>query len=203
MYPAYDHILNHYQFNYEQLPNLKNVYIVNPFLQIKYSEQINFENIDYFTIDSAPLSEYPFSFGKLKHLVIQGCILNDEWCEFVDKLKHFNTLKMFNVCPTQVVPASRLLDKMLQSQNFISIIEELLIEFDYFTCPFAILHFLENTQNLKTLTLPIFDGPSRKTEVQEKLVKITSNLGFNWKYHVIDPSINPFNDPPRYCKYYS
>lgn len=207
--------LTHFQFNQEHLPRLKYLYIENSYTKLDHSEPIHFENIEYFTIDSGghTFRKFPFTFGKLKHLVFIGFKLNDEWCDFVGNIQHLTTLKMFGISATDP-----LLGKMFESQNFTSNIEELLLHVNEGMFADDILRFLEKSRNLKILTLVIHRWGSKKRKEtprepydyfyiclkkMEKIVKtIISNLDSKWKFCIIDPFRNPYRSDTQLGDFY-
>lgn len=194
------------QFNNEYVPNLKYIYIVNHYGNFKFQkcEKIHFENIEYFTIDTSNMRKYPFSFGKLKYLTFRGIEPNEEWCKFVSNIQNLTTLKMFHISTEN----SNCFRKMSKLQNIQSNIEELHIEVNKYMSPADILCILEQSQNLKTLTLVsdrygsgdngYFDELIKKNE--NILKTITINLSPIWKFYVLNSFRHPLcSSRPYYC----
>lgn len=199
--------IHHYhkdlQFNCKYLPRLKYIYINNYTANIQKWENFDFKNIEYFTIATHYMNEYPFSFGKLKHLTFRTLHIDEEWCKFISNIQNLTTLKMWDV--SMIYPID--FRKMLELQNILSNIEELQIEVCINMSPEDVLHFLEQSQNLKTLTLlndlwgiggHYFDERIKKKE--NILKTITSNLSPIWKCYIFDGIFpNPFYNGTYNC----
>lgn len=200
-YTNLDQNLSPLQFNQEKLPRLKYVYIDNNCPELQHSDPMHFENVEYFTIATLTFRKFPFTFGKLKHLIFLGVSLKDEWCNFVGNMQHLTTLKMFNIS------SHPLLGKMLELQNLVSNIEELQLCLVETICSDDILRFLQNSRNLKSLTLVInrigygykktgiiLASDSFIKDIEKIMEVILSNLDPKWKFRIIDPFRNPYQE---------
>lgn len=184
----------------ENLPALKYVHIYG-FNNYDRFEKLHFNGIDYFKFETDPISfmmsnmsKYPFSFDTLKHLKFKARVeLNDDWFNFVRNLKqHLTTLQIMGVKFDKEHPID-FFAKILETHNFLPKIEELQVELLPYMCPRNILRFLEQSRNLKKLMLNRYKSkytylPIIIPEDDLKILKtIVSNLGAEWKYHIIYP----------------
>lgn len=201
--------LTHLQFNEKYLPRLKYLYMSNESSRVMhYSDPIHFENIEYFLVRTyafCRFAKFPLTFAKLKHLVFMCFMLNDEWCSFVGNIQHLMTLEMYRI------GENPLLGKMFELPNFLSNIEELVLDVNPYMLADDFLRFLEKSRALKTLTLIIDNagGKNMSLDARERVKKlddivkpIVSQLDSKWKFNIINPFTHPYQGTDVYFRYY-
>lgn len=183
---------DHIQFlNEINLPNLRHLFIFDGG-SLQDSENIHYENIEYFTLYGTYM--YPFTFGNLKHLTVTYGQINDDFCEFISNIKHLKTFRIMDIGKID----SNSFSKLLKLKNIESDVSEMIFEFKFEMCPDAIFRFLKQSRALRKLSFYACMLTGYRPHVAEAqrileiLQTISSKLDDNWMFNVIDPYRNPF-----------
>lgn len=179
--------VNHIPFiNENTLPNVNNItiYRKSEACFVKEPKNIHLKNIEYFTFSSLYcISEYPFSFGNLKHLTFKGqCIVNDALCELIASVKDLKTLNILNVDERLLNRESFV--KLLNLSNILSTVEEMRIQ--YAECMFTndFLHLFEQNRNIRKLTFDLGYSFINKSRYEDFLETISSSSTSDWSFRV-------------------
>ena len=138
----------------ENVPNLRYLYVKNDSKYIEHFERTHFENVEHFGINcgSSPCSALPFSFNKLKHFYFgnhRGIILNKYFYEFLTSAKYLTKLELMEI--DSIIDNT--FDDILQSEHFLTNIEEITVCMSKIVSPESVIGFLKQSKSLKKFTI--------------------------------------------------
>lgn len=174
-----------------QLVNEKNLPKVND-IEVRvlapyedHSPNVHFENIENFTLRGIRIYEYPYSFGRLKHLKIDGLyMINDAFCEWIGEIQDLQTLQILH---TQYLLIPGCFTKILNLPNVLSNLQEIFFEYSDEIFAEDIIRFLKISQNLRKLRIHMKRNHYKiRGNYGTFLEILSSNLDGNWKYHKED-----------------
>lgn len=198
IYTARDQTGYYIQFvNENNLPNIQHIFLYNRDC-LQDSENIHYENIEYFTLCSQTrMEKIPFSFGNLKHLIICGYpIINDEICKFIGNIEHLTTLKLY----LDRYESSNSFRKLLELKNIQTNVVEMECEFHQNFLVDDIYYFLKQSKKLRKFSVHQckFSLSEYLDYYSIVLKTIPIKLGIEWKFISIDPYRNPFKTQFKY-----
>lgn len=137
------------------LPMLRFLYVHNHSNHLAYLENTHFDNVEFFGLKlfQESCTALPFSFNKLKYFYQNsnygaGIILNKHFCETFSSAKHLTELELnriSSICDNSFA-------EILQSENFLTNIEEITVHINEDISPKSVIRFLNESKSLKKFT---------------------------------------------------
>lgn len=149
---------NSFQFiNEINLPNLQSLCLSA--YRINQQDRIHHKNVEYLTVSSVHIIDFPFSFENLKYLFL-GIMeeINDTLCQFIGQMKNLKIIRL--IFSYTICECSDSLDRLLNLQNISTNVEEIELSSEIVSFRSesieTVFRFMKRSQRVRKVSFDLF-----------------------------------------------